>query len=244
MSLGALVILGAQATLDPRSDRLASSGVALTALLLALLGTRIGNAPNRVMTTLVAALVVAQQAVLPWQLSMVLALLAVFGIGRAFPSQRVKARCWSKGQTPIVWILFVGGVTPFALSAWLFLAHPNLNDLTSSPLLKMPTIWLVCGSVLFSIINPALEELIWRGVLQTYLRPLWGVPVSICLQALSFGVQHLHGFPRGPMGVLLATVWALMLGILRHRAQGVWAPFLAHVVADATIAILVLKFVL
>ena len=238
------MILGAQATIDPHSARLASSGVALAALLLALLGARIGNAPSRIMTTLVAALVVAQQAVLPWQFSMALALLAVFGIGRALPAQRLGASCSAKGKTPIAWILIVGGVTPFALSTWLFAAHPNLSDLTSSAFLQVPMIWLVCGSILFAIINPALEEIIWRGVFQTYLRPLWGVPASICLQALSFGVQHLHGFPRGPMGVLLATVWALMLGLLRDRSQGLWAPFLAHVVADATIAILVLGFVI
>lgn len=244
MSIGALVVLGAQAAIDPRSARLASSCMAITALLLALLGARLGNAHSRIIATLAAALVLAQQAALPWQLSMTLALLAVLGIGRVLPAQRLAPSCWAKGMTPIVWILIVGGVTPFALSTWLFAAHPNLSDLTSSAFLQVSRIWLVCGSILFAIINPALEELIWRGVFQTYLRPLWGVPASICLQALSFGVQHLHGFPRGAMGVLLATVWALMLGFLRDRSQGLWAPFLAHVVADATIAILVLGFVI
>ena len=71
-----------------------------------------------------------------------------------------------------------------------------------------------------------------------------GSPGQHLSQALSFGVQRLHGFPRRPMGVLLATAWALMLGFLRDRSQGLWAPFLAHVVADATIAILVLGFVI
>lgn len=30
-------------------------------------------------------------------------------------------------------------------------------------------------------------------------------------EAVSFGLQHAHGFPRGAAGVLLAGTWALML---------------------------------
>ena len=142
MSIGALVVLGAQAAIDPRSARLASSCTALTALLLALLAARLGNAHSCIIATLAAALVLAQQAALPWQLSMTLALLALLGIGRVLPAQRLAPSSWAKGRTPIVWILIVGGVTPFALSAWLFTAHPNLSDLTSSAFLQVPRIWL------------------------------------------------------------------------------------------------------
>jgi uncharacterized protein len=63
------------------------------------------------------------------------------------------------------------------------------------------------------------------------------------LQAGSFGLQHAHGFPRGVIGVALAGSWAVMLGVLRHRSRGLFAPTLAHVVADATIAVLVLTIV-
>ena len=54
-------------------------------------------------------------------------------------------------------------------------------------------------------------------------------------------MQHLWGVPRGAVGVLLAGVWAVMLGLLRRRAGGILAPFMAHVVADATIAVIILS---
>ena len=73
--------------------------------------------------------------------------------------------------------------------------------------------------------GPASEG--WRGILQDRLVPL-------------FGLQHAWGFPRGPVGVVLAGGWAVMLGLLRRHSGGLLSPILAHVVADATIAVLVL----
>jgi membrane protease YdiL (CAAX protease family) len=98
------------------------------------------------------------------------------------------------------------------------------------------------GAAAFALFNALFEELIWRGVFQSRLTALFGSPLAIVLQAVSFGVAHAHGFPRGVVGVALVTVWALMLGALRARAAGLLAPLLAHVVADATIAcVLVLR---
>ncbi|MDQ3032297.1 MAG: CPBP family intramembrane metalloprotease [Myxococcota bacterium] len=85
---------------------------------------------------------------------------------------------------------------------------------------------------------------IWRGVIQDRLEPLVGVSVAVVLQAISFGTQHAHGVPRGLVGVLLAGTWALMLGALRHRSGGLLAPLIAHIIADAAIAILVLTLAL
>ncbi|MBN9166016.1 MAG: CPBP family intramembrane metalloprotease [Myxococcales bacterium] len=86
--------------------------------------------------------------------------------------------------------------------------------------------------------GPASEG--WRGILQDRLVPLFGVGGAIVLQAASFGLQHAWGFPRGPVGVVLAGGWAVMLGLLRRHSGGLLSPILAHVVADATIAVLVL----
>ncbi len=86
--------------------------------------------------------------------------------------------------------------------------------------------------------------MIWRGVLQPALADAGGVAFAVVIQAASFGLHHAHGFPRGPIGVGLVFVWALMLGALRHRSRGVLAPLLAHLVADAVIAGIVIGWVL
>jgi hypothetical protein len=52
--------------------------------------------------------------------------------------------------------------------------------------------------------------------------------------------MHVHGFPRGVSGVVLAGAWGGMLGKLRQRAGGLLAPVLAHIVADATIASIII----
>ena len=44
------------------------------------------------------------------------------------------------------------------------------------------------------------------------------------------------------VGVARVTVWALMLGVLRWRSGGLVAPMAAHIVADTTIAVLVLTW--
>ena len=67
-----------------------------------------------------------------------------------------------------------------------------------------------------------------------------GWPVTSRITSLSFGLAHAHGFPRGVIGVVLAGSWAAMLGVLRHHTRGLAAPIVAHVVADATIATVVL----
>jgi membrane protease YdiL (CAAX protease family) len=55
-----------------------------------------------------------------------------------------------------------------------------------------------------------------------------------------FGVGHLHGFPSGWIGVGLATIYGLMLGVVRLRTGGLLAAWIAHVAADFTIACLIL----
>jgi uncharacterized protein len=63
---------------------------------------------------------------------------------------------------------------------------------------------------------------------------------AIAVQAFTFGMAHLYGFPRGIIGVLLAGTWGILLGMLRIRLRGLLAPFLAHVMADLTIAFLMI----
>lgn len=101
---------------------------------------------------------------------------------------------------------------------------------------------LLLGAILFALFNALCEEWIWRGVFQDRFERLFPAPVAVLLQAASLGAAHAHGFPRGLLGVCLAGGWAVLLGLLRRRAGGLLAPVMAHVVADATIAAIVLSW--
>ena len=104
---------------------------------------------------------------------------------------------------------------------------------------------LPVGIVLFAMLNAALEETIWRGVVMQSFESTFGRGAFVCvLQAVGFGVWHFRGFPSGVIGSVLAGIFALMMGILRMRGRGMLAPFLAHVCADTTIFVLVAAMVL
>jgi len=65
--------------------------------------------------------------------------------------------------------------------------------------------------VLFSLINAAVEEGAYRGVVVNALdrvRVPWQAEI---VQALAFGLLHIHGFPRGWIGVGLATIFGVMM---------------------------------
>jgi membrane protease YdiL (CAAX protease family) len=171
---------------------------------------------------------------------MLIAVVAFLALARAVPSLRPSASWRARGRVPIGWTALVGGVTPVALGSWVFLFRPDLSDVVGSyvPDFSLPI--LIVGAIGFAAVNATLEEVIWRGVMQDRLEPLFGARAAVALQAVSFGVQHFHGVPRGVVGVVLAGTWAAMLGVLRLHTRGLLAPIVAHVVADGVIATIVL----
>jgi hypothetical protein len=96
---------------------------------------------------------------------------------------------------------------------------------------------LAPGAVLFAMLNAAIEEAAYRGILLSALDATLGAgAVSVLVQAIAFGALHLYGgFPRGIVGVFLAFVYGLMLGALRRKAGGLLAPWIAHVLTDIVI---------
>jgi membrane protease YdiL (CAAX protease family) len=143
------------------------------------------------------------------------------------------------GRVPLWGTLVCAAVTPIALLLWFGLFRPDLSNITAG-IPKVGPVVLALGGIGFAVITALGEELIWRGVVQTRLTALLPAREAIFLQALSFGAAHAHGFPRGVVGVALAGGWAIGLGMLRHKAGGLLASTLAHIVADATIASIVL----
>jgi membrane protease YdiL (CAAX protease family) len=89
--------------------------------------------------------------------------------------------------------------------------------------------------MLFAVVNTVLEELLFRGVLYDGVEWQWGWKAAVLVTAAIFGIFHVAGYPPGFVGALMAAIYGLLLGWLRHRTQGLILPILAHVFADATI---------
>ncbi len=131
-------------------------------------------------------------------------------------------------------------VTAGALLAWQRLADGTLPQDYLDAAAGRPWALIVLGGVAFSLVNAAVEEVVFRGVLLSALSAVLGVTAAVVLQAVAFGVLHLNGVPSGPAGMAMAGAWGLLLGVMRVRSRGLLAPYVTHVAADATIVLLVL----
>jgi membrane protease YdiL (CAAX protease family) len=193
--------------------------------------------PGSAVAVLASAIAAIAVTGVVWQATMPLALGVLFVAGRVWPSLGSVRE--PLGRVP-GWATFgCAAVTPGALGAWVLLLQPDLSDITRN----LPTghlALLVLGGGAFALVNAVCEEWIWRGAIQSRLTALFSRRMAVAVQALSFGVAHAHGFPRGLVGVALAGAWATLLGGLRVRAGGLLAPTIAHIVADATIAAMVI----
>lgn len=128
-------------------------------------------------------------------------------------------------------------VAAVALLSWYLLLRPNVANIVKAFVPDLPLGLLIVGGLIFSMVNAAVEEGAYRGVilhaLDTSLGPGFA---ALLLQALAFGAVHIGGFPRGWLGVGLACVYGLFMGFVRRRAGGMFAPWIAHVSTDVVIA--------
>lgn len=134
------------------------------------------------------------------------------------------------------------GVSGAAVLGWYALARPDLADLARTFIPDWGLWRLVPAAILFSIVNAALEEAAYRGVVLDALDNALGAGVAaLVLQAIAFAALHFQaGVPRGLVGVGLAFVYGVVLGALRRRAGGLMAPFITHVLTDLVIVTIVL----
>ncbi len=137
-----------------------------------------------------------------------------------------------------MWLLTAisGLMAAIALIAWFLLLQPNIDDLIESLLPDLNLGLLIVAALLFSIVNAAVEEGAYRGVIMDALdRSLGAGIAALIIQAVAFGTFHIRGFPRGWLGVGLACIYGLMMGIIRRRTEGMLAPWIAHVFIDVVI---------
>ena len=130
-------------------------------------------------------------------------------------------------------------IATIALVGWVELFQPNLETFRAM-VPRGNMLVLISAALGFALLNATMEELIWRGAIQSWLAGHTNIRLAIAVQGVSFGALHWAGFPSGWSGVVLATLYGVMLGWLRHATGGLAAPIVAHILADLTIFLLVL----
>jgi membrane protease YdiL (CAAX protease family) len=172
----------------------------------------------------------------PWML--LIPILLYWALVQSFRSLRLTAAWLRVGRPTLpMWIAAatVAVISAACLLLWFKLARPDVEWQAA----LIPT-WspgrLVLLGVGFALFNAAMEEMIWRGVVFHALERT-GLPTvpAVLIQALSFGVVHLHGFPSGSVGILLASAYGAILGVLRSQTRGLLVPFVTHAATDFSI---------
>jgi len=175
-----------------------------------------------------------------FQVVLALGLLCYAGVVRGVPWLRGTATWprWGSFDPTVRFLSVVAWLlAAAALLSWYLLLHPNIADIVKTFVPALPLGLLIAGGLIFSMVNAAVEEGTYRGVMLHALdRSLGPGFAALLLQALAFGAIHIRGFPRGWLGVGLACIYGLLMGVIRRRAGGMFAPWIAHVFTDVVIA--------
>lgn len=173
-----------------------------------------------------------------WPLPLLLAVAVWWLAGRYLRADRpVWLKSGRLGVEIVLLMLATATVSAVALAVWAQLGDPDAGPYLGG-LRDRPAAVALLGILAFSLANSAMEEAVFRGVFQTELNGLVPAAAAIAAQAVGFGLLHMTGFPSGWLGVLLATAYGLLVGLIRFRARGMLAPYLTHVLADLTIGVI------
>ena len=241
---GAATLLAGAVLLALSHPETAAAAVPVLAVLI-LLAMRSGSlaAVDAMTMTILLYLAVALDVFGLWPLPGTVAVLAAWLLARRARRGELWHSWLRRGRVTaeLPWLLVVTVlVTAAALVLWQHLFDGRLPQAYIDAAAGRPLWLLAAAGAGFSLFNAAVEEAIFRGVLQTALERVSGPVVAIVVQAVAFGVLHVVGVPTGVVGALMAGGWGLLLGLMRWRTQGLLAPYVAHVAADGTIFLMLL----
>jgi membrane protease YdiL (CAAX protease family) len=166
------------------------------------------------------------------------------GILFVFPSLRSHVGWLRLGRLTARTVVLMGALvvgSGVALVGWALWGGIDFADYRKYiPEVGLPI--LIGYGIVFAIMNSFFEEFLARAVLYDGFSAVFrNSALVILFQAIVFSLWHFNGFPGGFLGVGMVFVWSLVLGALRYYSGGMLAPFIAHIFADATIALIILN---
>jgi membrane protease YdiL (CAAX protease family) len=144
-------------------------------------------------------------------------------------------------KSPLIIAIVLTALSVTSLIIWYVVGDVDFSGFTNA-FSDRATALIILGGLLFSAVNIVVTEAVFRGVvwqgLEEYIPK--ALPV-VLIQGLLYGASHYWGaIPNGWEGAILAGVFGLFLGIVRHASRGILLPILSHLCADLTLLALVL----
>eukprot|EP01006_Ploeotia_vitrea_P019089 TRINITY_DN51166_c0_g2_i1.p1 TRINITY_DN51166_c0_g2~~TRINITY_DN51166_c0_g2_i1.p1 ORF type:complete len:325 (+),score=10.25 TRINITY_DN51166_c0_g2_i1:48-977(+) len=114
------------------------------------------------------------------------------------------------------------------------------------PYKQYPWSWINLRIAAFAVANAIVEELEFRCILfaaSVIVMPhAIGLVIASVMNGVMFATVHYGGgFPSGAVGWGMVLVWSLALTTLRQLSGGMLIVLVIHIIADATIGVLVAK---
>lgn len=127
----------------------------------------------------------------------------------------------ASGATFIPALAFGFGMVP-VIAAFMSLITPHFSY--SSYLQVNATTGSYVGSmiVVYAVATPIIEEIVYRGIMMTYLRR-FGDRFALIAQAVIFSLSH-----RNPVQSISTFFFALVLGYIALTTGNIWAGILVH----------------
>lgn len=103
---------------------------------------------------------------------------------------------------------------------------------------------LICALISVILLAPLIEEFLFRGVLQTYLKKHLGVKAAILLSALAFAIFHFYRDQGiGNISLILSLFFlGGFLGFIYERQSSLWASIGLHMTFNTISALRILLF--
>ena len=92
-------------------------------------------------------------------------------------------------------------------------------------------LWL--GLILYGLISPVVEEMVFRGVLYNRMKRFYSVPRSVILTALLFGIFHAN-LPQFVYG----TCMGILMALAYEKLKCFVAPVVFHMAANISVFLL------
>jgi membrane protease YdiL (CAAX protease family) len=144
-----------------------------------------------------------------------------------------RPRSWGRG------VAYAGGALVAILITGAFVSLLPLPESPGSEQGLTPTHWesrfaaaFVANLILFAVIAPVVEELMFRGLGQSLLQTFGRVP-SILIVGVAFGASH--GLVEG---LLVLVPFGIFLAIVRDRTDSVYPGMLVHGLWNGSVLLL------
>jgi uncharacterized protein len=181
-----------------------------------------------------------------------LIILSLFFVSLFFLKNQFK-NIWKEDSTSTYWadirlaiiswlialptVMFTGNLTELLLK--FFVKNPSTPDQVAIEYVKLAArnpLHFVIALISILIFAPLIEEFLFRGLLQNYLRKYLGVTKAILLTSALFALFHFAS-SQGLSNVIIILslfILALFLGFIYEKQKSLLSPIVLHALFNAT----------